>query len=50
MWKVKDEVYEFGKIVYIFGWFLDYKIYGGSWMYYMEDNMVSIGLVVGFDY
>jgi electron-transferring-flavoprotein dehydrogenase len=29
---------------------MDYKTYGGSWLYHMEDNMVSIGLVVGLDY
>ena len=32
------------------GWPLDPSTYGGSWMYHMEDNMVSIGLVVGLDY
>lgn len=50
VWKVKDEVYEPGKVVHTLGWPLDYKTYGGSWMYHMEDNMVSIGLVVGLDY
>jgi flavin-dependent dehydrogenase len=29
---------------------MDFKTYGGSWLYHMEDNMVSIGLVVGLDY
>lgn len=50
VWKVKDEIYEPGKVVHTLGWPLDYKTYGGSWMYHMEDNMVSIGLVVGLDY
>ena len=50
VWKVRDEVYEPGKIVHTLGWPLDYKTYGGSWLYHMEDNMVSLGFVVGLDY
>lgn len=50
VWKVRDEVYEPGKIVHTLGWPLDFKTYGGSWLYHMEDNMVSLGLVVGLDY
>ncbi|WWC57646.1 uncharacterized protein I303_100178 [Kwoniella dejecticola CBS 10117] len=50
VWKVRDEVYEPGKVVHTLGWPLDYKTYGGSWMYHMEDNMVSLGLVIGLDY
>ncbi|WVQ72306.1 hypothetical protein IAR50_001856 [Cryptococcus sp. DSM 104548] len=50
VWRVPDEVYEPGKVVHTLGWPLDYQTYGGSWMYHMEDNMVSIGLVVGLDY
>ncbi|WVQ94202.1 hypothetical protein IAU59_001280 [Kwoniella sp. CBS 9459] len=50
VWKVRDEVYEPGKVVHTLGWPLDFKTYGGSWLYHMEDNMVSLGLVVGLDY
>lgn len=50
VWRVKDEVYEPGKIVHTLGWPMDYKTYGGSWLYHMEDNMVSLGLVIGLDY
>lgn len=50
VWRVRDEVYEPGKIVHTLGWPLDFKTYGGSWLYHMEDNMVSMGLVVGLDY
>src|SRR5690606_14555842 len=32
------------------GWPMDTKTYGGSWLYHMEDNQVSIGFVVGLDY
>lgn len=50
VWRVRDEVYEPGKVVHTLGWPMDYKTYGGSWLYHMEDNMVSIGLVIGLDY
>jgi electron-transferring-flavoprotein dehydrogenase len=29
---------------------MDAKTYGGSWMYHMENNQVSIGFVIGLDY
>ncbi|ODO00299.1 hypothetical protein I350_06930 [Cryptococcus amylolentus CBS 6273] len=50
VWRVPDEVYRPGEVVHTLGWPLDFKTYGGSWLYHMEDNMVSIGLVVGLDY
>ncbi|EKC97388.1 oxidoreductase [Trichosporon asahii var. asahii CBS 8904] len=50
VWRVRDEVYEPGKVIHTMGWPLDYKTYGGSFLYHMEDNMVTMGLVVGLDY
>jgi electron-transferring-flavoprotein dehydrogenase len=50
VWKVRDEVYKPGEIVHTLGWPLDYQTYGGSFLYHMEDNMVTLGLVIGLDY
>ncbi|EFP81835.2 electron-transferring-flavoprotein dehydrogenase [Puccinia graminis f. sp. tritici CRL 75-36-700-3] len=50
VWRVKDDVYEPGKVLHTLGWPLQRDTYGGSWMYHLEDNMVSLGLVVGLDY
>jgi electron-transferring-flavoprotein dehydrogenase len=50
VWKIRDEVYEPGKVVHTLGWPLDYKTYGGSWCYHMDGGLVSLGLVVGLDY
>ncbi|CAO1619612.1 unnamed protein product [Jaminaea pallidilutea] len=50
VWRVKPEKHQPGLVSHTLGWPLDYKTYGGSWLYHMEDNMVSIGLVVGLDY
>ncbi|CAH7683863.1 electron-transferring-flavo protein dehydrogenase [Phakopsora pachyrhizi] len=50
VWRVKDQVHEPGKVVHTMGWPLKKDTYGGSWMYHLEDNIVSLGLVVGLDY
>ncbi|EPQ29647.1 uncharacterized protein PFL1_02867 [Pseudozyma flocculosa PF-1] len=50
VWRVKPEKHQAGLVTHTMGWPLDTKTYGGSWTYHMEDNMVSIGLVVGLDY
>ncbi|KAK0531740.1 hypothetical protein OC842_003524 [Tilletia horrida] len=50
VWRVKPEKHQPGMVQHTLGWPLDFKTYGGSWLYHMEDNMISIGLVVGLDY
>ena len=50
VWKVKDDVYEPGKVVHTLGFPLNNETYGGGWIYHMEDNMVSLGVVIGLDY
>ena len=50
VWEIKPENHEEGKITHSIGWPMDSKTYGGSWIYHMEDNQISIGYVVGLDY
>ncbi|SJX61293.1 probable flavoprotein-ubiquinone oxidoreductase [Sporisorium reilianum f. sp. reilianum] len=50
VWRVKPEKHQAGLVTHTMGWPLDTSTYGGSWTYHMEDNMVSLGLVVGLDY
>ncbi len=50
IWEVKPENHKQGHVVHTLGWPLDCKTYGGSWLYHMEGNLVSIGYVVGLDY
>lgn len=38
------------RIIHTLGWPLPGAAFGGSWAYPMEDNLVSLGLVVGLDY
>lgn len=50
IWEVKPENHKQGHVVHTLGWPLDSRTYGGSWLYHMEGNLVSIGYVVGLDY
>ncbi|MBB4638211.1 electron transfer flavoprotein-ubiquinone oxidoreductase [Longimicrobium terrae] len=47
LWETKVPL---DKIVHTLGWPLPRDAFGGSWMYPVEPNLVSIGLVVGLDY
>jgi electron-transferring-flavoprotein dehydrogenase len=50
VWEIKPEQHKQGWCMHSLGWPLDKQTYGGSWMYHMEDNLVSLGFVVGLDY
>lgn len=50
VWRIDPEKHEAGTVAHTLGWPLNNKTYGGSWLYHMEDNMISLGLVVGLDY
>jgi electron-transferring-flavoprotein dehydrogenase len=50
LWEVQPSQHRRGSITHTTGWPMDMKTYGGSWTYHLEDNLVSIGFVVGLDY
>lgn len=50
VWEVDPAKHDEGYIQHSIGWPMDSKTYGGSWLYHMSDNLVSIGFVVGLDY
>ena len=50
LWEIKPEKHNKGLVIHTAGWPLDSHTYGGSFLYHMEDNLVSIGLVVGLAY
>lgn len=50
VWKVKPEKHQAGKVVHTVGWPMDFKTYGGSFIYHLADNRVALGFVVGLDY
>lgn len=50
LWEIKPENHKLGSVTHTIGWPLDNDTYGGSFMYHLEDNQVSIGFVIGLDY
>jgi electron-transferring-flavoprotein dehydrogenase len=50
LWEVKPENHARGQVTHTMGWPLGVKAGGGSFMYHLEDNLVSIGFVVHLNY
>ena len=51
LWEVPDNPYHRpGLIVHTAGWPLASDVYGGSFMYHLDDNLIQIGFVVGLNY
>ena len=50
LWEVKPDKHQGGLVVHTAGWPLNADTYGGSYLYHMEDNLVSVGFVVGLAY
>jgi electron-transferring-flavoprotein dehydrogenase len=50
LWEVDSAKHVPGQVTHTAGWPMDMATYGGSWMYHLEDNLVSIGFVVGLGY
>jgi electron-transferring-flavoprotein dehydrogenase len=50
LWEVEPTRSRPGSITHTIGWPVDAKTYGGSWLYHLKGNLVSVGFVVGLDY
>ena len=50
LWEVKPENHKQGQVTHTMGWPLGAKAGGGSFMYHLEDNLVSLGFVVHLNY
>ena len=50
VWQVDESQYHLGEVVHTMGWPLDWKTYGGGWVYHMADGLVTLGLVIQLDY
>jgi electron-transferring-flavoprotein dehydrogenase len=49
IWKIKPENHKPGRVIHTMGWPQDPDVFGGSWIYDMKDNMISLGFVTGLD-
>ncbi len=50
LWQVRPENHKPGLVQHSFGWPLDMKTGGGSFLYHLEDNLVAVGFVVHLNY
>ncbi|MCT8970305.1 electron transfer flavoprotein-ubiquinone oxidoreductase [Microbaculum marinisediminis] len=50
LWEVAPEKHKPGLVQHSFGWPLDSKTGGGSFLYHLEDNQVAVGFVVHLNY
>jgi electron-transferring-flavoprotein dehydrogenase len=50
LWEVPEENIRPGFVAHTMGWPVPASMYGGGWMYGMQANRVSVGLVVGLEY
>ncbi len=50
LWQVAPEKHRKGLVQHSFGWPLDGRTGGGSFMYHFDDNLVSVGFVLHLNY
>ncbi|MBA5778435.1 electron transfer flavoprotein-ubiquinone oxidoreductase [Stappia sp. F7233] len=50
LWQIDPEKHRPGLVQHSFGWPLDNRTGGGSFLYHLEDNQVAVGFVVHLNY
>ncbi|MGB7256708.1 MAG: electron transfer flavoprotein-ubiquinone oxidoreductase [Pseudolabrys sp.] len=50
LWQVAPDKHRKGMVQHTFGWPLDSRTGGGSFLYHFDDNLVSVGFVVHLNY
>lgn len=50
VWEVEESKHIPGYVLHTVGYPLDYRTYGGTFLYHMDNRQVAIGLVVALDY
>ncbi len=50
LWEVDPSRHHPGLVIHSIGWPLDRETYGGSFLYHLENNQISVGFVIGLDY
>jgi len=50
LWEIDPDKHQEGLVLHSAGWPLKNDTYGGSFLYHLENNQVSVGYVVGLDY
>jgi electron-transferring-flavoprotein dehydrogenase len=50
IWEIDPAKHKKGLISHSVGWPMDKATYGGSFLYHFDENLVSVGFVIGLDY
>jgi electron-transferring-flavoprotein dehydrogenase len=50
VWEAPGSSARAGEVIHTMGFPLDHHTFGGGFVYFMPDNLVSVGLVAGLDY
>ena len=50
LWEVDDLNTNPGEVLHTVGWPLSEDVYGGSFLYHLDKNLISLGMVIGLDY
>lgn len=50
IWEIDPAKHDQGRITHTTGWPMDSKTYGGSFIYHLDNNRVSVGYVTALDY
>jgi electron-transferring-flavoprotein dehydrogenase len=50
LWEIRPDAHQPGLVIHTAGWPLAHDTYGGSFLYHLEGNQISIGFVVGLGY
>ena len=50
IWEVQSSQHQPGLVIHTIGWPMNAQTYGGGFVYHLEENLVSVGLVMGLDY
>jgi electron-transferring-flavoprotein dehydrogenase len=50
LWEINPAQAKPGLVLHTAGWPMDKETFGGGFLYHLENNLVSLGLVMGLDY
>ena len=50
LWEIDPAKHQQGLVIHTIGWPVSSNVYGGSFLYHLENNQVAIGYVIGLDY
>ena len=50
LWKIPENLSRPGEVWHGFGWPLSKGVYGGSFLYHMNNSQISLGLIIGLNY